>query len=101
MNGPTLGQLSYISHDGPIKTGSYPSVPPLHPIFSFRTSGFQRGAHSWLEIKIDNNDAQMEPKTVTFCFWGDIELRAVVDGLEGLLCQLRNALPADRDGHHA
>jgi hypothetical protein len=84
-----------------VKSGSYPLPPPLHPVFSFKTSGFQGGDHSWLEIKIDNNDAQMEPQTVSVCFWGDIELRAVVDGLDGLVRGLRAALPTNRGWHHA
>jgi hypothetical protein len=84
-----------------VKSGSYPSVPPLHPIFSFRTSGFEGGDGSWLQIAIEANCAQMEPEFVAVTFRGDIELEAVVDGLEGLLNQLRNALPVNRDGHHA
>jgi hypothetical protein len=80
-----------------VTSGSYPSVPPLHPIFSFRTSGFQGGDASWLKIAIEANCAQMEPEAVAVTFRGDIELRAVVDGLEGLLNQLRNALPFKRD----
>ena len=84
-----------------VKSGSYPSVPPLHPIFSFRTSGFEGGDGSWLELTIDANCAQMEPEAVAVTFRGDIELRAVVDGLEGLLNQLRNALPFNRDKYYA
>ena len=96
-----MSALKLEYRDNPIKSGSYPSPPPLHPIFSFRTSGFQGGDHSWLEIRIDSNDAQMEPETVFVCFRGDIELRAVVDGLAVLLRGLRNALGVDRGGHHA
>jgi hypothetical protein len=43
----------------------------------------------------------MEPEAVAVTFRGDIELRAVVDGPEGLLKQLRNPLPVKRDGHYA
>jgi hypothetical protein len=79
-------------HNKPIKSGSYPSVPPLHPIFSFKTSGFEGGDGSWLELTIDANDAVMEPPRVAVTFHSDIELQAVVDGLGGLLRGLRDAL---------
>jgi len=101
MNPPKLALVAPLNHNNPEKSWSYPSTAPLHPVFSYRTSGFQGGDHSWLEIKIENNQAQMKPRKVSVCFWGDIELRAVVKGLEDLVQCLRFELPIDRDGHHA
>lgn len=84
--------MSALKQDVGIKSGSYPGVPWLHPIFSFRTSGFQGADGSWLEIAIEANGAMMEPEAVAVRFWGNIELGAVVDGLEDLVNGLRKAL---------
>ena len=101
MSAWKLDDLLSLRRDISTNSWYHPSAPALHPVFSFRTSGFQGGAHSWLEIAIDSNDAQMQPQRVFVRFEGDIELRGVLEGLEDLVRCLRFKLPADRDGHHA
>lgn len=92
------------TREQPVLSGAIRGAPIT---FSFKTSGYEGGAHSALDITIENDGCaqtsvevnggdEQDYHKVALRFAGDWELESVVKGLEFLAKRLGQLLPIEK-----